>query len=181
MTNLERATKLLYITPALLQLSDGRCSRQGRHNEYEKGNLAVLIDWLILFVGRTRHKSPEDTPEARRQRASKLAHEREGITKAASALTSPAAAPRDTNTVETLLRKHPSEDPAVIANGKAQAEQRAGTTTVDEEVQPDGTNEPLGHVQGHIQEVEHLFDEAMLKAIIKKANPQNAADPSILR
>ena len=28
-TNLERATKLLHITPALLQSSDGRCSRQG--------------------------------------------------------------------------------------------------------------------------------------------------------
>ena len=148
-------------------------------NEYEEGNLAVLIDWLIVFVGRSRRKSPEDTPKARRQRAIKLAHERGGITKAASA--SSAAAPRDTNTVETTRRKHPSEDPAAIATGKAQAEQRAGTTTMDEEAQPDGTNEPLGHVQGHIQEVEHLFDEAKLKAIIKKADPQSAAGPSGLR
>ena len=62
-----------------------------------------------------------------------LAHERRGITKAASALTPPAAAPRDTNTVETLRRKHPSEDPAAIANDEAQAEQCAGTITVDEE------------------------------------------------
>ena len=34
-TNLERATKLLHITPALLQSSDGRCSQQGRYNEYQ--------------------------------------------------------------------------------------------------------------------------------------------------
>ena len=33
-TNFERATKLLHITQALLQTSDGRCSRQGRCNEY---------------------------------------------------------------------------------------------------------------------------------------------------
>ena len=52
---------------------------------------------------------------------------------------------------------------------------------MDEEAQSDGTNEPLGHEQGHIQEVEHLFDEATLKAIIKKANPQSAAGPSGLR
>ena len=52
---------------------------------------------------------------------------------------------------------------------------------MDEEAQPDGTNEPLGHVQGHIQEVEHLFDEATLKAIIEKADPQSAAGPSGLR
>ena len=125
---------------------DGRCSRQARYNEYAEGNLAGLIDWLVVFAGRSRHKSPEDTPEARRQRASKLAHERGGITKAVNVLTSPAAAPRDTNTVDTTRRKHPSEDPAAIATGKAQAEQRAGTTTMDEEAQLDGTNEPLGHV-----------------------------------
>ena len=35
-TNLERATKLLHITPALLKSSDGRCSRQGRYNEYAR-------------------------------------------------------------------------------------------------------------------------------------------------
>ena len=150
-------------------------------NEYEEGNLAVLIDWLIVFVGRSRRKSPEDTPEARRQRASKLAHERGGITKAASVLTSPAAAHGDTNTAEALRRKYPSEDPAAIVNGKVQAEQRAGTPTVDKEAQADVTNEPLGHVQGHNPEVEHLFDEATLKAIIKKANPQSAAGPSRLR
>jgi len=79
-----------------------------------------------------------------------LAHERGGITKAANALTSPPSAPRDANTLETLRNKHSGEDPAAIANGKAQAEKRVGTTAMNEEAQPDETSEPLGYVQGHI-------------------------------
>ena len=42
--NLERATKLLHITPALLQSSDGRCSRQERYKEYTIRELTDLID-----------------------------------------------------------------------------------------------------------------------------------------
>ena len=167
-TNLERATKLLHITPALLQSSDGRCSRQGRYNEYTRGELTGLIDWLVLFAGRSRQKAREDTPEARRTRASKLAHERGGITKAANALISPPAAPRDSRTLATLRGKHPTEDPAAIAIGKAQ------------EQQPNVTSEPLD-TQGQIPEMENLFEEATVKAVIKKANPQSAAGPSGLR
>ena len=180
-TNLERATKLLHITPALLQSSDGRCSRQGRYNEYARGELTGLIDWLVVFAGRSRQKAREDTPEARRIRASKLAHQRGGITKAASALVSPPAAPRDSRTLETLRGKHPTEDPAAIASGKAQAERRAGITAVGgQEQQPNVTSEPLA-AQGQIPEMENLFEEATVKAVIKKANPQSAPGPSGLR
>ena len=66
--NLERATKLLHITLALLQSSDGRCSWQGRYNKYTRGELTGLIDWLVVFAGRSRQKTREDTPEARRLR-----------------------------------------------------------------------------------------------------------------
>ena len=125
-TNLERATKLLHTTPALLHSSDGRCSQQERYNEYTRGELTGLIDWLVVFAGRSRQKAREDTFEARRIRASKLAHERGGITKAASALNSPPAAPRDSRTLAMLRSKCPTEDPAAIAAGKAQVEQRAG-------------------------------------------------------
>ena len=62
-TNLERATKLLHITPALLQSSDGRCSRQGRYNEYARGELTGLIDWLVVFACRSLQKAREDTPK----------------------------------------------------------------------------------------------------------------------
>ena len=180
-TNLERATKLLHITPALLQSSDGGCSRQGRYNEYARGELTGLINWLVVFAGRSRQKAREDTPEARRIRASKLAHQRGGITKAASALVSPSAAPRDSRTLATLRGKHPTEDPAAIASGKAQMERRAGITAVGgQEQQPNVTPEPLA-AQGQIPEMENLFEEATVKAVIKKANPQSAAGPSGLR
>ena len=145
-----------------------------------------------MFAGRSRQKAREGTPEARRIRASKLAHQRGGITKAASALVSPPAAPRDSRTLETLRGKHPTEDPAVIASGKAQAERRAGITAVGgQEQQPNVTSEPLAAQpnvtseplapQDQIQEMENLFEEATVKAVIKKANPQSAAGPSGLR
>ena len=180
-TNLERATKLLHITPALQQSSDGRCSRQGRYNEYTRGELTGLIDWLVVFAGRSRQKAREDTSEARRIRASKLAHQRGGITKAASALISPPAAPRDSRTLATLRGKHSTEDPVAIATGKAQEERHAGITSVGEQKQhPNVTCEPL-NAQGQIPEMENLFEEATVKAVIKKANPQSAAGPSGLR
>ena len=135
----------------------------------------------MVFAGRSRQKAREDTPEARRIRASKLAHQRGGITKAASALVSPPAAPRDSRTLATLRGKHPTEDPAAIATGKAQAERRTGITAVGEqEQQPNVTSEPLD-AQGQIPEMENLFEEATVKAVIKKANPQSAAGPSGLR
>ena len=126
----------------------------------------------MVFVGRSRQKAREDTPEARRIRASKLAHQRRGITKkAASAPISFSAAPRDSRTLATLRGKHPTEDPAAIATGKAQAKRRAGITSVGEqEQQPNVTSEPLD-AQGRIPEMENLFEEATVKAVIKKANP----------
>ena len=63
-------------------------------NEYTLGELTGLIDWLVMFAGSSRRKAREDTLEARRTQASKLAHERGGITKVASALISPPAAPQ---------------------------------------------------------------------------------------
>ena len=135
----------------------------------------------MVFTGRSRQKAREDTPEARRIRASKLAHQRGGITKAASALVSPPAAPRDSRTLETIRGKHPTEDPAAIASDKAQAERRAGITAVGgQEQQPNVTSEPLA-AQGQISEMENLFEEATVNAVIKKANPQSAAGPSGLR
>ena len=112
---------------------------------------------------------------------SELAHERGGITKAASALISPPAAPRDYRTLATLRSIHPTEDPALIATGRARAKQRAGMAAVGEQEQkPNVTTEPLD-AQGQILEMENLFEEAMVRNIIKKVNPQSAAGPSGLR
>ena len=135
----------------------------------------------MVFAGRSRQKAREDTPEARRIRASKLTHQRGGITKAASALISPPAAARDSRTLETLRGKHPTEDPAATATGKARAERRAGITAVGEqEQQPNVTSEPLD-AYGQMSEMENLFEEATVKAAIKKINPQSPAGASGLR
>ena len=76
---------------------------------------------------------------------------------------------------------HPTRGPAAIATGKALAEQRAGITAVGElEQQPNVTSELLD-AQGQIPEMENLFEEATVKADIKKANPQSAAGSSGLR
>ena len=124
--------------------------------------------WLVVFAGRSRQKAREDTPEARRVRAIKLAHQRGGITKAASALVSPPAVPRDSRTLATLRGKHPTEDPAAIASDKAQAERRAGITAVrGQEQQPNVTSEPLV-AQGQILEMENLFEEATVKVLSRK-------------
>ena len=143
-TNLERATKIFHITPALLQSSDGRCSRQRRYNEYTRGELTNLIDWLVVFAGRSRQKTRKDTPEARRIRGSKQAHERGDITKAASVLIYPLVAPRDCRTLATLRSNHPTEDPIAASTDKSRAEQRAAITAVGErEQQPNVTSELL--------------------------------------
>ena len=61
------------------------------------------------------------------------------------------------------------------------ADRRAGITAVGgQEQQPNVISEPLV-AQGQIPEMENLFEEATVKAVIKKANPQSAAGPSGLR
>ena len=98
-TSLERATKLLHIILALLQSSDGRCSRQGRYNENTRKNWrASLAGWWYSREDVDK-KQGKITPKARRIQAIKLAHERGGITKAVSALISPPTALRDNRTL----------------------------------------------------------------------------------
>ena len=50
-TDLERAAKLVHITLALLQSPDERYSRQGRYNEYTRGEGTGVIDYLVVFAG----------------------------------------------------------------------------------------------------------------------------------
>ena len=180
-TNLERATKLLHITPALLESWDGPCSRQGRYNEYTRGGLVGLIDWLVFFSERSRQKAREDTHKARRIRVSKLAHARGCITKAAGALIFLPTAPQNYQTLATLRSKHPTEDVVAVVTGKARAEQRARIKAVGEQEQQPNVTTELLDAQGQMPEMENLFEEATVKAVIKKVNPQSAAGPSRLR
>ena len=135
----------------------------------------------MVLAGRSQHKAREDIPEARRIRASKLAHERGGIVKASSALISPPTAPRGSRTLAMLRMTHSTDDPASVTTGKARAEQRVGVTAVGEQEQEPNVTSELLDEQGQIPEMKNLFEEAAAKAVIKKANPQSAAGASGLR
>ena len=111
----------------------------------------------------------------------KLAHERGGIAKAAGAMISPPAPPRDHKVLVTLRIKYPTDDPPVIATSKAWLEQLAGLTSVGEQKQAsDGTTGSLD-AYGQIPEMENLFEEAPVKVATIKATPESAAGPSGLR
>ena len=144
----------------------------------QEGNWWISLTGWWVFEGRRRQKGREHAPEARRIRASKLAHERGGITKALSALVSPPAVPRDSRTLAKLRSKHPTEDPAAIEADKAQAEQRTGITAVGEQEQQPNVKSELLDGQDQISEMENLFGEATVKAVVKKANQQSVAGPS---
>ena len=163
-----------------LQTGDGACGHSAA--PLARPGVCLHAHCTERVAGISRKKAREDTPEARGIRASKLTHERGGITKAASALICPSAAPRDSRTLATLRSKHPTEYPAAIATGKAKAKQRAGITAAvgEQEQQPNVTSELLD-AQAQVPEMENLFEEATVEAVIKKANPQSAAGPSRLR
>ncbi|CAN0053236.1 unnamed protein product, partial [Ectocarpus fasciculatus] len=104
----------------------------------------------------------------RQRRATRLAHERGGVTKAASALISPAPSPRNNVTLEHLRNLHPDEDPEDIATAwdssiKA-AEDGEGRHTIDS-----------------IAEAEEPFELKFIKQSVNKANPQSAPGPDGLR
>ena len=166
--------------PSYLQTGDGACGHSTA--PLARPGVCTHAHCTERVAGRSRQKAREDTPEARGIRASKLTHERGGIAKAASALIFPSTAPRDSRTLATLRSQHPTEDPAAVATGKAKAEHRAGITVAvgEQEQQPNVTSDLLD-TQGQVPEMENLFKEATVKAVIKKANPQSAACPSRLR
>ena len=58
------------------------------------------------------------------------------------------------------------------------AEQRAGIAAVGEQEQQTSVTTELLDAQDQIPEMENLFGEATVKAVIKKANPPSAAGTS---
>ena len=90
---------------------------------------------------------------------------------------SPSEAPRDHRTMATLRSKHPTEDLAAIATGKAWTERRSRITAVGEQEKQPNVTEGLD-AQSQIPEMDNLCEEATVKAVIKKASPQNTAGPS---
>ena len=48
-----RSIKLWYILPALLHSQDGRMKRRERFASAERGDLTLLLPWLVEYTGRT--------------------------------------------------------------------------------------------------------------------------------
>ena len=165
-THLERATKLLHLTPALLQSADGRIPRNRRYELYAAGDIAGMVEWLISFARQAPPGTSQDDVATKRARAANLAHRRGGVTKAATLLTSTPAPPRSKETLAILRAKHPSEDATDIADAKAEA-----TALLQN---PDPGWNP-------IPAADDTFAAESVIATIKRGNPQSAPGPSGLR
>lgn len=83
----ELAIKRTQIMLTLMQLSDGRCSRQGKLQRIWQERTGKLVKNMVACADRPWQQLGDDTPEAHDRRATKLADERSGVTKAASACT----------------------------------------------------------------------------------------------
>ena len=165
-TRLERAVKLLHVTPALLQSIDGRIPRQRRYELFAAGEIGRMLEWLISFAKQGPPRTGNADASSIRARVEHLAHQRGGITKAASLLLSPTAPPRNEATLEILRNKHPLESSASIEEARREATARIAKP-------PEGVS--------RIQAVEDPFSEDSVAATIQRGNPQSSGGPSGLR
>ena len=95
--SLVRAVKLFHVLPALLLSSDGRVSRRDRFLAVEKGDISVLLPWLLAFTDAAaarRRQVPESRSEAEVfSKAAANCKHRGGISSAARTLLAEARAP----------------------------------------------------------------------------------------
>lgn len=72
----------------------------GRVDTIEPGRVKLEnpTEWVVAYSGRAWPNTGDNTPQARRRRATELAFERVGISKAARALISPSSVLHDTVT-----------------------------------------------------------------------------------
>ena len=165
-TNMERAIKLLHVTPALLQSVDGRLTRQSRYELFAVGDLGTMLAWLVSHAKQATRPPTQDDAATKRARAENLAHQRGGLSKAASLLLSPPSPPRNSETLELLRRKHPKESWEDIQKARKDATARLHQP-------PPGVS--------RIQEVEEPFSTESVCATIRRGNPQSSGGPSGLR
>lgn len=74
---------------------------------------------MVAYASPPRSQLGDDVPKTRGRRATKLAHGRGGVTKAANAPLSPSPAPCSATILELPRGKHPSGDQAAIAAYKS--------------------------------------------------------------
>ena len=165
-TRLERAIKLLHLTPALLQSTDGRLTRQHRFELFAAGDLGNVLPWLVSYAQQAQSPPKQEDAASKRARAEHIAHQRGGLSKAASLLLSPPSPPRNADTVALLRSKHPAECPEDIAAARRDATARLNRP-------PPGLS--------RIPEVEDPFSPNAVSATIRRGNPQSSPGPSGFR
>lgn len=103
-----------------------------------------------MYTRRPGRYPGEDSLEARRVRATRLAHERGGMAETAMALASPAPSPWNGTTLSILGKKHPFQDlrdieAAAVKIGKTSqhhlALEEPRVTEVDRPFDPDDTQQ----------------------------------------
>ncbi|CAB1107073.1 unnamed protein product [Ectocarpus sp. CCAP 1310/34] len=143
-------------------------NRVSRFNRFANGDLSEPIAWLMMYEKNRRLQYYADTEDNRQRRATRLAHESGGVTKAANALISPAPSPRNNDTLEHLRNLHPNEDPDDIA------------TAWDSSIKAAGDRIKT-HKIDSVAEADEPFEIKFIKQTVKKANPQSAPGPDGLR
>ena len=123
--SLVRAVKLFHVLPALLLSSDGRASRRDRFLAVERGDISVLLPWLLAFTDAAaarRRQVPESRSEAEVfSKAAANCKHRGGISSAARTLLAEARAPATAETFEHVRAKFGDEDPDTVAAAAAAA------------------------------------------------------------
>ncbi|CAN0375941.1 unnamed protein product, partial [Laminaria digitata] len=150
----------------MLQSTDGRITRQHRYELFAAGDLGMMLAWLASYSKQATQSPSHDDAAAKRARAEHLAHQRGGLSKAASLLLSPPMRARNAETLQLLRSKHPQESWQDILHAREEATARLKQP-------PQGIS--------RIQEVEDPFSTEAVSGTIRRGNPQSSPGPSGLR
>ena len=123
--SLLRSIKLWYILPGLLHSQDGRLKRRERFASAERGDLTLLLPWLMEYTRRISTRqighAREETDADMFKRASSACRHRGGVTVAARSLLAEPRAPGNEETWERVKAKFPEENQACISEAAAAA------------------------------------------------------------
>ena len=119
-----RSIKLWHIFPALLQ-QDGRMKRREGFASAERGDVILLLLWLMEYTRRTSTRQSgqacEETDVDMFKKASSPCHHQGGVTVAARSLLAEPCAPGNEETWERVKAKYPEEDQACVSEVAAAA------------------------------------------------------------
>ena len=128
-----------YILPALLHSQDGRVTRRERFASVERGDITLLLPWLMGYTRRASARrsdlAHEATDEAKLKRASSACRHPGGVTVATRSLLTEPRAPGNEATWEHVIDKFPDEDQTSVSE-EATAAVAASASDPEEESGP---------------------------------------------